>query len=239
MFKAAGVPLPDDTTWTWDDYTQICREITAKSPEGVYGCSAYGGTEAELQRLGPPARRVAVHRGRQLGVSPGDGDRVLPAAAQVAGHQGQPAGVVQHRGGDRPARPVRHRHQQARHGLLVVQPGQGAGGRVRLEPEAAAPAQRDRQATEHGMYYKSSMFWSTLRAERAPAGGRRCSSTSWPTTRRPARDRRRPRRAVQHRDPRGDHAEAEARPTLAPRSSWRRSTPDISVTVAAAAGRRR
>lgn len=48
MFEAAGVPMPDDTTWTWADYSRICRQITEGSPEGVFGCSAYGGTEVEL-----------------------------------------------------------------------------------------------------------------------------------------------------------------------------------------------
>jgi multiple sugar transport system substrate-binding protein len=36
LFEAAGVPLPDDTTWTWDDYQRIATEITENS-DGVYG----------------------------------------------------------------------------------------------------------------------------------------------------------------------------------------------------------
>ena len=28
IFKAAGVALPDDTTWTWDDYTKLAAEAT-------------------------------------------------------------------------------------------------------------------------------------------------------------------------------------------------------------------
>lgn len=37
IFKAAGVPLPDDDTWSWDDYVRIAEEISAKSPEGTFG----------------------------------------------------------------------------------------------------------------------------------------------------------------------------------------------------------
>ncbi|WP_114589136.1 ABC transporter substrate-binding protein [Microbacterium arborescens] len=37
VFEAAGVPLPDDTTWTWDDYTDIATQISEKSGDGVYG----------------------------------------------------------------------------------------------------------------------------------------------------------------------------------------------------------
>nr|WP_275451112.1 extracellular solute-binding protein [Arthrobacter sp. H5] len=28
IFEKAGVPLPDDATWTWDDYERISKEIT-------------------------------------------------------------------------------------------------------------------------------------------------------------------------------------------------------------------
>ena len=37
VFDAAGVPLPDDGSWTWDDFARIAGDITAKSPKGTYG----------------------------------------------------------------------------------------------------------------------------------------------------------------------------------------------------------
>lgn len=37
VFEAAGVPLPDDETWSWDDYASIAAEITRKSPAGTFG----------------------------------------------------------------------------------------------------------------------------------------------------------------------------------------------------------
>lgn len=37
VFEAAGVDLPDDETWTWEDYSEIAAEISAKSPAGTYG----------------------------------------------------------------------------------------------------------------------------------------------------------------------------------------------------------
>lgn len=37
VFEEAGVALPDDDTWTWEDYVDIANEISANSPEGVYG----------------------------------------------------------------------------------------------------------------------------------------------------------------------------------------------------------
>src|SRR5687767_7043614 len=48
VFKAAGVALPDDSTWTWEDFGRIAAEVTAKSPKGTYGAAAYGTDEASL-----------------------------------------------------------------------------------------------------------------------------------------------------------------------------------------------
>jgi multiple sugar transport system substrate-binding protein len=37
LFAQAGVPMPDDDTWSWDDYVRIATEISARSPEGTFG----------------------------------------------------------------------------------------------------------------------------------------------------------------------------------------------------------
>ncbi|GAA5061308.1 multiple sugar transport system substrate-binding protein [Thermocatellispora tengchongensis] len=47
LFEAAEVELPDDETWTWEDYARIAKEITEKS-SGVYGSQAYGNEETAL-----------------------------------------------------------------------------------------------------------------------------------------------------------------------------------------------
>lgn len=42
VFDQAGVPIPDDTTWTWDDYAAAARQITQNSPDGVFGAKSLG-----------------------------------------------------------------------------------------------------------------------------------------------------------------------------------------------------
>ncbi|MCL1800187.1 MAG: extracellular solute-binding protein [Promicromonosporaceae bacterium] len=37
LFAQAGVDLPDDNTWTWDDFVRIAGEISANTPDGVFG----------------------------------------------------------------------------------------------------------------------------------------------------------------------------------------------------------
>jgi multiple sugar transport system substrate-binding protein len=37
LFEAARVPLPDDDTWSWQDFARIATEISTGSPEGTFG----------------------------------------------------------------------------------------------------------------------------------------------------------------------------------------------------------
>jgi multiple sugar transport system substrate-binding protein len=37
LFEAAGVPVPDDDTWTWDDYVDTAAAISAALGDGTYG----------------------------------------------------------------------------------------------------------------------------------------------------------------------------------------------------------
>ncbi|AXK46339.1 ABC transporter substrate-binding protein [Brachybacterium saurashtrense] len=42
LFEEAGVEMPDDTTWTWDDLVDIATRISEGTPEGTYGCQQLG-----------------------------------------------------------------------------------------------------------------------------------------------------------------------------------------------------
>ncbi|MDZ5077225.1 ABC transporter substrate-binding protein [Nesterenkonia sp. HG001] len=55
LFEEAGVEMPDDTTWTWEDFADIATEIT-ESLDGVYGASG----PAEPQSLQAWVRQQGV-----------------------------------------------------------------------------------------------------------------------------------------------------------------------------------
>lgn len=46
IFEEYGIELPDDETWTWDDYAEIAQEISDKSGGAVLGSAAIGGLDA-------------------------------------------------------------------------------------------------------------------------------------------------------------------------------------------------
>ena len=50
LFEEAGVPLPDDTTWTWDDLRAIALEVTRKiNRQGVYGAGNLFGQDGLMK----------------------------------------------------------------------------------------------------------------------------------------------------------------------------------------------
>ncbi|NEE02906.1 ABC transporter substrate-binding protein [Phytoactinopolyspora halotolerans] len=47
-FQDAGVEMPDDQTWTWDDYVATATAVSEGTDGEVYGAQDYGGNEAGL-----------------------------------------------------------------------------------------------------------------------------------------------------------------------------------------------
>jgi multiple sugar transport system substrate-binding protein len=49
VLKKAGVSMPDDKTWTWDQFAQVAAQVTQKlGSQGVYGLDGFGTGTAEL-----------------------------------------------------------------------------------------------------------------------------------------------------------------------------------------------
>jgi pectin-derived oligosaccharide transport system substrate-binding protein len=46
LFGKYGVALPDDKTWTWDDYARIAKELTTKSGGEIHGSAGAPGFDA-------------------------------------------------------------------------------------------------------------------------------------------------------------------------------------------------
>lgn len=42
LVEASGVPMPDTSTWTWDEFNAWAEEVTAASPSGTFGTSILG-----------------------------------------------------------------------------------------------------------------------------------------------------------------------------------------------------
>ena len=49
VFEEAGVEIPDDTTWTWDDLIDTAVKITENTPDGTYGMTQMGSVQGLFQ----------------------------------------------------------------------------------------------------------------------------------------------------------------------------------------------
>jgi multiple sugar transport system substrate-binding protein len=70
VFKAAGVPLPDDKTWTWDQYTQLAAQITTKLNGKGWGTGAYGTNDASLNVWARQRGESLFTKDGKVGVTP-------------------------------------------------------------------------------------------------------------------------------------------------------------------------
>jgi multiple sugar transport system substrate-binding protein len=71
VFEAAGVELPDDETWTWDDYTEIAAEITKKSPAGTFGTTPMSNDSFLAVWARQNGEDLYTDDGKKLGISEG------------------------------------------------------------------------------------------------------------------------------------------------------------------------
>ena len=160
LFEAAGVPLPDDTTWTWADYARICREITEKSPDGVYGCSAYGGTEVELGvwahqhgeslytpdgRVGVRPETVTTYYQQLLNFRDTKANPPASFSTEEATAPLDQSGI----GTNKTAMGFWWSNQ-----VKALEGASGSSLKLLRQPSATG------RAADAGMYFKSSMFWS-------------------------------------------------------------------------------
>ncbi|TDD67489.1 extracellular solute-binding protein [Jiangella aurantiaca] len=71
LFEAAGVELPDDTTWTWDEYATLAATITEKSGGEQYGSDAPNFGPALEHWLRQQGKEMFTDDG-ELGFAPSD-----------------------------------------------------------------------------------------------------------------------------------------------------------------------
>ncbi len=48
IFEDAGVPMPDDETWTWEEYAAIAQQISDNTPDGIFGSQALGSDSNQI-----------------------------------------------------------------------------------------------------------------------------------------------------------------------------------------------
>ncbi len=167
LFEEAGVDLPDDTTWTWDDLIDIAVQITENTPDGTWGMSQIGTVQALFQvwvrqkgqdqyKDGGPGFDAATatsllefaQRIQETGAGPGASVSVEDAA-QSLDQSLFATGKL--------AMTVAWSNQVVAHDAAVE------GGIIVMRPPSMTGSAADAQ-----LWYKASMYWSISSATANP-----------------------------------------------------------------------
>jgi multiple sugar transport system substrate-binding protein len=159
-FKTAGVAVPDDKTWTWDDFARISAEITAKTGGKITGTGPIGTTEAGLNVWARQHGESLWTKDGKLGVSPETttdffkyvlklrDQKAIPSAEAVS--QDINASL------DQSAFATGKLAMSFIWSNQLVAYSKATGQQLKLLRLPSA----DGKAADNGSYYKGSMFWS-------------------------------------------------------------------------------
>ncbi|GAA2798164.1 ABC transporter substrate-binding protein [Kribbella solani] len=159
-FKTAGVPIPDDTTWTWDDFARTAAEITTKTGGKITGSGTLGGNEAGLNLWARQNGESLWTKDGKLGVSPEQttdffkyilklrDQKAIPSAEAVS--QDMNASL------DQSAFATGKLAMTFIWSNQLVAFSKATGQQLKL---LRIPSP-DGKAADNGSYYKGSMFWS-------------------------------------------------------------------------------
>ncbi|HWU47656.1 MAG TPA: extracellular solute-binding protein [Humibacter sp.] len=168
LFQKAGVEVPDDTTWTWNDYLDTCTKLT-KGSGGAFKGSSWQSGDQDLQLwLHQHGQQLYTDKGK-LGFSV---DNVTSWFTMIKKFFGSGDGPSP----DQFTNDVSASLEQTLFGTSKVALGwtwsnqvtayqqTNGGDLVLLRPPSVAGS-----ATRNGLYYKPSMFWSIGSQTKYPA----------------------------------------------------------------------
>jgi multiple sugar transport system substrate-binding protein len=168
LFKAAGVPLPDDKTWTWDQYTQIAQEISAKLNGKGWGTSAYGTVDASLNMWARQRGQSLFTKDGKLGVSKEVLTDFWSNLVKMQDAKATPSAAFSSQDISAPL---------DQSGLATGKVAMSYAWSNQLNAYSKAAGQQLKllrlpsvsgKATENGSYYKGSMFWSISSRSKHP-----------------------------------------------------------------------
>jgi multiple sugar transport system substrate-binding protein len=165
VFAAAGVPLPDDKTWTWDQMVQIAGQVSAKTEGDLWGMQNFGYNETSLEIF-------ARQRGETLFNADGD----VGFSRQTVLDWWNHIVAARDSGAEPPASITVEAENAGIDQSLTATHRAGLGFWWTNElPSLAKSSGRDLkllrwpgESPSAGMYYKPAMFWSISTTSKHP-----------------------------------------------------------------------
>jgi multiple sugar transport system substrate-binding protein len=160
VFKAAGVAMPDDTTWTWDDYSRISAEISSKLNGKAWGTGTLGQNEAGLNLWARQNGESLWTKDGKLGVSQDKATAFLQYVLKLRDAKALPSAEAVSQ--DLNASLDQSMMATGKLAMSFIWSNQllamdkASGQQMKLLRIPSG----DGKAADNGSYYKGSMFWS-------------------------------------------------------------------------------
>jgi multiple sugar transport system substrate-binding protein len=167
LVSASGVALPDDSTWTWDEYKQTAADITAKSKPGVYGSGPIVGDSSFNLWLRQHGKTVFTQDG-ELGFDEADATKYFEYHAALRDAKSvAPASVLTEEASAALDQTGMATNRFAMgfvwsNQLNALTKASGQPLEIRRPPSTEGNAEAAKQ------YYKASMFWSASSRTKHP-----------------------------------------------------------------------
>ncbi|MBT1001302.1 extracellular solute-binding protein [Paenarthrobacter sp. DKR-5] len=170
LFQAAGVPLPNDKTWTWDDYQKIAAQVAAgasKSGKTNYG-SSYGLTDSDMNTWARQQGESLYSADGNLGLKEGTAASFFQHINALRDAKAAPPADLASEDINAPIEQTLFGTGKTAMAWMwtnqVSAMSSATGSTIKI---LRAPSQSG-QASKNGMFYKPSMFWSESSRSKHP-----------------------------------------------------------------------
>ncbi len=168
VFKKAGVALPDDTTWTWDQYTQLATQITSKLSGKGWGTAPPGTNDASLNIWARQHGESLFTKDGKLGITEGGVTDFYKNIVKMRDAKATPSAEFSSQDMTAPL---------DQSGMSTGKLAMSFAWSNQLNALSKASGEQLKllrlpsvsgKATENGSYYKGSMFWSISARSKHP-----------------------------------------------------------------------
>jgi multiple sugar transport system substrate-binding protein len=168
LVSASGVSLPDDSSWTWDEYLDTAADITSKSKAGVYGSGAFTG-DASFNLWTRQHGKSLFTKDGGLGFDEGDATKYFEMQAEMRDAKAVPPASVMTEDASAPLDQQGLATNRFAMGwvwsnqLTAVSKASGQPLEIHRPPSVEGDASKAEQ------FYKASQFWSASSRSKHPA----------------------------------------------------------------------
>lgn len=168
LVSASGVSLPDDSSWTWDEYLDAAASITGKSKAGVYGSGAFTGDASFNLWMRQHGKSLFTKDGG-LGFDEGDATKYFEMQAEMRDAKAVPPASVMTEDASAPLDQQGLATNRFAMGwvwsnqLTAVSKASGQPLEIHRPPSVEGDASKAEQ------FYKASQFWSASSRSKHPA----------------------------------------------------------------------